>query len=125
MSSKEYVFVTTINKYHNVRVIVIRRFMINCIGGESMKKEKPQMVFVDNSEVPAKQSRKGTEWLELFNAIPVGKSWLVDETKYKVPTIKGALAKLKKEKKILANLKIIQRKDAKDKKVTYVMNIAE
>ena len=124
MSSREYVFVTTTNKYYNTKVKVIKRFTIKCIGGECMTKEKPKLVFVDNSEIPAKATRKGEAWLELFNQIPVGKSLVVDESKYKVPTIKGALAKLKKEGKIKANIKVVQRLNAEKKKITYVMNVA-
>lgn len=123
MSSKDYIFVRTTfinNKYHfNIE----KRFTIKCIGGETLPKEQPKMVFVDCSEIPSKVTRKGLDWKAIFVQIPINKAWIVPEKDYKMATVKSALKRLLENKQLGENeYEVTQRTGIDGKAVVYVCN---
>ena len=123
MSSKDYVFLMKKLKYGGV-FLVVKKFTIKCIGGDNMKKEKTQLVFIDNADVPNRKRKEGKDWGAIFGSIPEGKSMDIVKSGFKVATVKSAVQKLRKEKKIGDNIKVVRR-ILKDKPVFYVMNVAE
>lgn len=78
MSSKEYVFVEEKHLYSRNRYLVKDRLKITCLGGENMDNEKPQLVFVETTEIPrTTKGRTGRDWKALFARIPEKKSLII------------------------------------------------
>lgn len=101
MSSKLYVIVTRSFKANKLHTI-IRKFTINCMGGEKEMSEKPKMVFVDLTAIPSKtgRGRKGKDWLALLEQIPENKAWQISENNkedIKLSSLKMAITKINKE----------------------------
>lgn len=63
------------------------------------QKEKEEMVFVDNAEIPEKGTRTtSSKWLDLLSKIPLGKAWKISikDGLYKFGTLKQATARINK-----------------------------
>lgn len=86
--------------------------------------EKAQkMKLIDEKELPIKMKKKGGEWLQAFQKIPIGKAWALteEEAGVKASSIKIMVARLKKLGLLSNNYKVAQR-TVKGKVTVYVIN---
>lgn len=80
--------------------------------------ENLKMVFVENSAIPIKTTKKGTEWLSILSKIPKGKAWKVPEDTYNIQTIRSIVKKLTNDEKLQGY--IVTQRTENDKVVIYV-----
>ena len=122
MSSKTYVFVEQKHLYHNTRYFIKSKLKIKCVGGESMTKEKSELVFIDSDEIPrAFKGKVGRKWEELFNQIPEGQSLIVPEEYGTGATIRKAVKDIN-ERLEKETYKTIQR-TVDEKLIIYVKRL--
>ena len=59
------------------------------------------MVFVEPTEIPSISRKKGKNWLEILNKIPVGQTWVLPEDNgtYKLSSVKSGMDSVNKEAK--------------------------
>jgi hypothetical protein len=88
---------------------------------EEMKNQNTEMEFVENSTIPAKTTKKGVEWLAIFEKIPVGKAWKPNTETYKIQSIRSARSELDKKGLLKHEITVTQRME-NEKLVIYVSN---
>lgn len=124
MSSKEYVHVVETFKRNKPHYHIVKRIVIKCVGGENLSKEKPQLVFVDQTEIPSLvRGRKSKNWKKLVNQIPEGKAVVVPEDYGSSATARENIKKINK-KLGKETFKVTQRTNKNTDKITvYIVRL--
>jgi len=123
MSEKEYVLVKTRfirGKPH----YYTERKTIKCIGGESMTKEDPEMMFLDTKDIPVlRRGKRSRDWKKVFGRIPVNKSWIVPKYFASSATLRVVARRINAELEKEA-YRVTQRTNKEtDTIITYVMRL--
>lgn len=119
--SKEWYYYKGKHIYMGITYFFKGKYKINCEGGESMVEVK-ELVFLEPEELPQKH-RGGTNWIEIFNAIPSGKMLVMDEKTFgSAPNIRQQVAKYNK-----ANGKVLTatQRTVEEKTLVYVVKKGE
>ena len=82
-----------------------------------------KMRLINENELPIRMKKKGAEWLQAFQKIPLGKAWVLteEEAGVKASSVKIMLARLVKLGMLPKNFKVRQR-TVKGKVTIYVIN---
>ena len=82
-----------------------------------------KLTFIDNKDIPFRLRHSGTDYMALFDAIPIGKAVVLNGILVSGATIRAALYRLQKKKKYV-NYKVVMRKGPHST-TTYILNKKE